>query len=70
VLTDILGNHEEYEKLPHGNLKRNNHLYKRTKPSVINEIKKRSECEKPIQLFENMCSEKTQGKKLDVLVYP
>ncbi|XP_053385672.1 uncharacterized protein LOC128550498 [Mercenaria mercenaria] len=65
------GSSSAYQSLPHGNRKRNTRPFKRTKPSVVAEIKtKVTTKDNPNEVLEKMRSEKSPESKLRGVAAP
>lgn len=64
------GDSTAYVGLPHGNRKRNFRQRKRTKPSVITDIKNFNTNEKPKQVHDKLLSEKSPQSKLNGVSVP
>ncbi|XP_053399554.1 uncharacterized protein LOC128557051 [Mercenaria mercenaria] len=64
------GDSVAYKELPHGNRKKNSRPYKRTKPSVIKDIKRRGVDEKPKQLIDKMKCEESLNTKIEGVNVP
>ncbi|XP_060607618.1 uncharacterized protein LOC132759787 [Ruditapes philippinarum] len=70
TLIAYYGDSEAYQGLPHGNRKRNNRQHKRTKPSVMNNIKCNALSEKPKQMIDKMRSEASPESKIQGVSVP